>query len=62
VASLAKYQPDVTFDQEERRRRQSDRHMPYSAQVGPTWWGVDPDQMQRDIESSLVGDFGWMEG
>ena len=63
VTSATRYQPDVAVDQAEMRRRRADsQHMPYSTNVGPTWIGVDPDQMQRDLQSSLTGDFEWMEG
>lgn len=63
VISVTRYHPDVAVDEEEMRRRRTDsQHMPYSTEVGPTWIGADPDQMQRDLQSSLAGDYGWMEG
>lgn len=63
VLSVTRYHPDVAVDEQEMRRRRSDSsHMPYAMEIGPTWIGVDPGQMQRDLQSSLAGDYGWMEG
>ena len=59
---VTRYKPDFAWgDEEIYRRRPAMQHMPYSAEVGPTWIGVDPDQMRQDVQSTLDGDYSWME-
>ena len=62
LPAVTRYQPNVTWDADEGRRRQEHaRHMPYSSDVGPASIGVDPDQMHRDLDSTLSGDYSWLE-
>jgi len=62
VASVASYQPNVTFNRnDEREWRQRHEHMPYQQGFGPVWIGVDPETMRRDVGSALAGDYSWME-
>lgn len=43
------------------RGREQDRHMPYYLEHGGFSIGVDPDDMRNDLESSLAGNYDWME-
>lgn len=62
LPAVTPYQPQVTWGPDERRhRREHGRHMPYSSDVGPAWIGIDPDQMHRDLDSTLSGDYSWLE-
>lgn len=62
LPAVTRYEPDVVWEDDAMRRRRDDvRHMPYSAEVGPTWIGIDPDQMHHDLQSTLSGDYSWME-
>jgi hypothetical protein len=51
----------LVSEREMRRGREQDRHMPYYFEYGEHSIGVDPDDMRNDLESSLAGNYDWME-
>jgi len=59
---VPRYRPDTTVGETETRRaRARDRHMPYYQEIGRLSIGADPEDMRRDLQSTLAGDNSWME-